>query len=62
MESKTPIIKFVYMDVDAALNTYEGVPDPEVPIRVRELRWIIDHADEYGYKREGNSWIWEPNP
>ena len=55
MESKTPI-EFVYTDIDTELMRYKDVLDEIVPIRIRELRWIKAHADEYGYMRDGNSW------
>ncbi len=61
MESKVPL-EFVYTDIDVELKKNEGKLDENVLIRIRELRWVRDHAGKYGYIRDGNRWIWQPNP
>ena len=60
MEAKNQI-DFVFTDVDTLLLEHTGRLDADVPIRVREMRWIRDHAGEFGYKQDGNHWIWQPN-
>ena len=59
MESKNPI-NYVFTDVDIMLKINKDIPSDKVVIRVREMRWIIEHAAEYGYVKNGNGWIWQP--
>ncbi len=59
VENKVPI-DFKLVDVDAELAKFALRPDAEVPVRVREMRWLVENAEEYGYVKEGNSWL--PTP
>jgi hypothetical protein len=57
IEKKIPRIDFVKVDVDASFEEWNGKPDEQIPISIRQLIWLKKHATKYGYVQEGNSWI-----
>lgn len=57
IEKKIPRIDFVKVDVDAGFKEWNGKPDDQIPIHVRQLIWLKNHASEYGYVQDGNSWV-----
>lgn len=57
IEKKIPHIDFVKVDVEASFQQWNGKPDEQIPIHVRQLIWLKNHAPEYGYVQAGNSWI-----
>jgi len=57
LEAGVERIDFVSGDIDAILRDFAGTADKDVPYRVRELRWLIANAGDYGYSRVGNRWV-----
>jgi len=49
-------------DVNAVLRKFAGIADKDVPYRVRELRWLIENAHNYGYVKVGNNWLLKSSP
>lgn len=57
VESKIPRIDFVGGNVGQLLQEWSGKPEAQVPIHVRQILWLKEHAKNYSYEQEGNSWI-----
>jgi hypothetical protein len=57
IEKKIPRIDFVKVDVDAGFKEWNGKPDEQIPIHVRQLIWLKNHVSEYAYVQDGNSWV-----
>jgi hypothetical protein len=54
LKAKVSRVDFVMMDIDEVLR--QGKND-QMPIHIQLAFWLDEKAEEYGYKREGNSWI-----
>lgn len=57
IEKKIARIDFVSADVDALFQEWNGKPEQQIPMYVRQLIWLKEHASGYGYVQERNSWI-----
>jgi hypothetical protein len=56
MENKIPQIEFVDMNVDELVQQWSGKPDDQAPMHVRQMLWLKENAEKFGYQRSGNSW------
>ena len=56
MENKIPQIEFVDMNVDELMQQWSGKPDNQAPMHVRQLLWLKENAEKFGYEQSGNSW------
>ena len=56
LESKTSQIDFVNANVDELAKEWGGKPQDEAPMYVRQLLWLKENAEKYGYQQSGNSW------
>lgn len=54
LEAKVSRVDFVKMNLDEILCQEKN---NQMPIPVFLAHWLHDKAEEYGYKREGNSWV-----
>ena len=54
LEAKVERVDFVQMDIDAVLSQAKR---DDLPIPVFLAHWLHENAKQYGYKREGNSWV-----
>lgn len=55
--AKIPRIDFVGANVDDLLQEWNGKPEAQIPIHVRQLMWLLSNAQSLGYERKGNSWF-----
>ena len=56
-ESKIPRIDFIDANADTLLREWNGKPEAQVPIHGRQILWLKNNAQMYGYEQSGNSWI-----
>ena len=56
MQSRIPQIDFVGGDVDQLVQQWSGKPQGQVPIHVRQIMWLKENAEKFGYQQSGNSW------
>jgi hypothetical protein len=56
MENKIPQIEFIDMNVDELMQQWSGKPEEEIPVHIRQMLWLIENAEKFGYKQSGNSW------
>lgn len=54
LEAKVSRVDFVKINLDEILCQEKN---DQMPIPVFLAHWLHDKAEEYGYKREGNSWV-----
>jgi hypothetical protein len=59
LDSKIPQIDFINGDVAGLIRQAQGKTERQVPMHIRQLLWLRDHAGNYGYRQDGNSWILE---
>jgi hypothetical protein len=57
IDDHIPRIDFVGSNVDELIQRWNGKSPDETPIHVRLAQWLKDHAKEYHYEQNGNSWI-----
>jgi hypothetical protein len=60
MESRISRIELVGGQVEQFLQAWNGRPQHQTPIHVRQVLWLVEHAKAFGYERNGNSWIRKP--
>jgi hypothetical protein len=56
IESRIPQIDFAGADVDMLLQQWSDRSEGELPIHVRQIRWLKANARKSGYEQCGNSW------
>lgn len=56
MQSKIPQIDFAGGDVDTLIQEWNGKPEEQAPIHIRQMLWMQENAEGFGYQRSGNSW------
>jgi hypothetical protein len=57
IESKIPRIDFIGANVDQLFQEWNGKPETQIPVHVRQIFWLRKNAKTYGYEQSGNSWI-----
>jgi hypothetical protein len=57
MSSGIPRIEFHGMDVPATLRDFASAPPAGLPARVKEIQFLEAHAAEFGYVRQGNTYV-----
>lgn len=56
MENKISLIDFVNVNVGELVQQWSGKPEDRAPIYVRQILWLKENAEKFGYQRSGNSW------
>jgi len=56
LESKIAQIDFIGGNVDELAQEWSGKPQDQAPTYVRQLLWLNENAERYGYQRSGNGW------
>ena len=56
MENKISQIDFIDADVDKLAQEWSGKPEENAPIYVRQILWLKENAEKFGYQQSGNSW------
>jgi hypothetical protein len=56
MQSKISQLDFVGGDVEKLTQEWSGKPEEQVPVQVRQMFWLKDNAEKFGYYRSGNRW------
>ena len=56
VEAKIPQIDFVDVDVEGLFQEWSKKPQDQAPIYVRQMMWLKENAERYGYQQSGNSW------
>ena len=57
LTSRISEIDFIGGEVDQLLQKWQGKPERQIPIHVRQLLWLQENAEKYGYVRKGNRWV-----
>ena len=57
LESKMSHIDIVNANVDELAQEWSGKPLDQAPTYVRQLLWLKENAEKFGYQRSGNGWI-----
>lgn len=55
--SGIPQIDFAGADVDGLLQQWSGTCERELPLHVRQIKWLKENGRKSGYQQRGNSWI-----
>ena len=55
--SRIPQIDFAGGDVEVLLQQWSGKCETELPIHVRQIKWLKANARKSGYQQIGNSWV-----
>jgi hypothetical protein len=55
--SRIPQIDFVGAKVDELVQQWNGKPEDQAPVHVRQALWLMNNARILGYERRGNSWV-----
>ena len=56
LASKISQIDIVNTNVDELVREWSGKPQDKAPNYVRQVLWLEENAEKYGYQRNGNSW------
>jgi len=56
LELKISQIDFVDVEVDQLEKQWSGKPEKDIPIHVRQMLWLKENGERFGYQRNGNSW------
>lgn len=55
--SGIPQIDFAGPDVEVLLQQWSGRSERELPLHIRQIKWLKDNGRKSGYRQRGNSWI-----
>ncbi|MGB7872935.1 MAG: hypothetical protein WBL25_01025 [Anaerolineales bacterium] len=56
LETKISRIDFVNENVDELAQEWSGKSQDQTPMYVRQLLWLKENAEKFGYQQSGNSW------
>ena len=56
VEAKISRIDFVDVDVEGLFQEWRNKPQDQAPVYVRQMMWLKENAEKYGYQQSGNSW------
>jgi hypothetical protein len=56
MQAKISQIDFVGGDVETLAREWSGRPEAQIPVHVRQMLWLKENAEKFGYQQSGNSW------
>jgi hypothetical protein len=56
MQSKIDQIDFVGGDVEQLEKKWNGKPEEKIPVHIRQILWLKENAEKFGYVQSGNSW------
>jgi WXG100 family type VII secretion target len=57
MEHGVDKLEFQGLDIEQELLNFDGQAFDAVPARVKEIRYLVENAEKYGYVQEGNSFV-----
>src|SRR5262249_54205358 len=57
MEHGVPKLEFHGLDIEQELLNFDGQAFDAVPARVKEIRFLTENADKFGYVQQGNSFV-----
>ena len=57
MQAKIDQIEFVGGDVEQLEQQWSGKPEESIPVHIRQMLWLKENANKFGYERSGNSWV-----
>jgi WXG100 family type VII secretion target len=60
MEHGVDKLEFHGLDIDQELLNFDGQAFDAVPARVKEIRYLSENAEKYGYVQQGNSFVRVP--
>ena len=60
MEHGVDKLEFHGLDIDQELLNFDGQAFDQVPARVKEIRYLSENAEKYGYMQQGNSFVRVP--
>jgi hypothetical protein len=60
MEHGVDKLEFHGLDIDQELLNFDGQAFDAVPARVKEIRYLAENAETYGYVQQGNSFVRVP--
>jgi hypothetical protein len=60
MEHGVGKLEFHGLDMEQELLNFDGQAFDAVPARVKEIRYLVDNAEKYGYVQQGNSFVRAP--
>ena len=53
-------LEFHGLDIDQELLNFDGQAFDAVPARIKEIRYLTENAEKYGYVQQGNSFVRVP--
>jgi hypothetical protein len=56
IEAKISQIDFIDVDVEGLFQEWSNKPKDQAPMYVRQMLWLKENAEKYGYQQSGNSW------
>lgn len=56
LQNKIEQVDFVDVNVDELLQEWSSKPQEQAPVHVRQLLWLKENAESFGYQQSGNSW------
>ena len=56
MQARIDQIDFVGGDVDQLGQKWSGKPEESIPVHIRQILWMKQNAEKFGYQQSGNSW------
>jgi hypothetical protein len=56
MQARIDQIDFVGGDVDQLAQKWSGKPKESIPVHIRQILWMKENAEKFGYQQSGNSW------
>ena len=56
LESKISRVDVVNANVNELAQEWSGKPLNQAPMWVRQLLWLKENAEKFGYQQSGNSW------
>jgi hypothetical protein len=56
MQARIDKIDFVGDDVDQLAQKWSGKPKKSIPVHIRQILWMKENAEKFGYQQNGNSW------
>jgi hypothetical protein len=56
LQNKIEQVDFVGDNVDELLQKWKGKSQDQAPMEIKQLLWLVENAEKFGYQRNGNSW------
>lgn len=56
MENRIAQVDFVNVNVDEIAQEWSGKSEEKAPVYIRQILWLKENAEKFGYQQHGNSW------